>query len=242
MKRRIRFGSFMMVAVILLLVIASAPYARQYVETRRCGKRLATITQAARVWADAHNGRLPGGFGLMSNELASPRLLICPGDKSREPADNWHALTSANSSYQIGEGVLGTKDLPPEILQHIICLRCKVHSGSYANALGKVSVNSLPIPLRVYFLAGLAIVVFLGRRLWHHYKPAQGQLQGGTTAGDLLPRIEQVRHDHLAARRMAPNPWYRRGLIAAARRAVRALPFFRDRKGDPQVHENPSTT
>ena len=231
-----------MAAVTLLLLIASAPYARQFVETRRCGKRLAAITQAARVWADAHNGRLPSSFTLMSNELVSPRLLLCPGDKAREPADHWQALTSANSSYQIDEGALRAKDLPPEILQNICYLGCKVHSGNYANALGKVSVNGRPIPLRVYFLAGLAIVVFLGRRLWHHYEAAQDRLPDGTSAGALLPRIEQVRHDYLAARRMAPSPWYRKGLMAAARQAVRALPFFRDRKGDPQVRENPSTT
>lgn len=242
MKKRIRFGSFPMAAVIILVVIASAPYARQYVETRRCGRRLAAITQAARVWADAHNGRLPSSFILMSNELVNPRVLLCPGDKLREPADNWQALTTANSSYQIEEGALRAKDLPPEILQNICYLGCKVHSGNCADARGKLSVNSCPIPLRIYFLAGLAIAVFLGRRWWHPHKPLQGQLQSGTTAGDLLPRIEQIRHDYLAARRMAPSLWYRKGLMGAARRAVRALPYFRDRKGDPQVREKPSTT
>jgi len=242
MKRRITFGSFTMFAVALLLFIASAPYAKDYVETRRCGRQLAIINQAARVWAGAHNGRLPSGFILMSNELVSPRLLLCPGDKSREPADNWQALTSANSSYQIGEAALGAKDLPPEILQYISYLGCKVHSGNYANALGKVSVRSRPMPIRVRLLAGLAIVVFLGRYLWYRYRPVQGQLLAGSVAGDLLPRIERVRHEYLAARGMAPSPWYRKGLLAAARHAVRALAFFRDRKSDPQARENPRTT
>ena len=241
MKRRIRFGSFMMVAVTLLLVIASAPYARQYVETRRCGKQLEVINQAARVWAEAHNGRLPSSFILMSNELASPRQLLCPSDKSREPADNWQALTAANSSYQIGEGALGAKDLPPEILQRILYLQCKVHVANYANALGKIAGHSPPIPPATRYLAGLAIVVFLGRWLWGRSQAAEGQLTVGPVANDLLPRIEQVRHDYLAARGMAPSPWYRRGLIAAARHAVRALAFFRDRKSDPHGHENPRT-
>ena len=112
-------GPFTMFAVALLLVIASAPYAKHYVETRRCGRHLAVISQAARVWANAHNGRLPSGFIIMSNELVTPRLLFCPGDKSREPADNWQAFTSANSSYQIWEDASDTKDLPVEILQNI---------------------------------------------------------------------------------------------------------------------------
>jgi len=242
MKRRITFGSFTMFAVALLLFIASAPYAKDYVETRRCGKHLAVISQAAQVWANAHNGRLPSGFIIMSNELVTPRLLLCPGDKSREPADNWQAFTSANSSYEIREGASNAKDLPLEILQSIGYLQCRVHGGNYANALGKVSVRSRPIPISVRFLAGLTIVVFLGRCLWHRYKPVRGQHPGGTTAGDLLPRIEQVRQDYLAARGMAPSPWYRKGLVAAARHAVRALAFFRDRKSDPQARENPRTT
>ena len=231
-----------MFAGALLLFIASAPYAKDYVETRRCGKQLANINQAARVWAEAHNGRLPSGFILMSNELVSPRLLLCPSDRSRYPADNWQALTSANSSYQIGETELGAKDLPPEILQFISYLGCKVHSGNYVNALGKVSVRSCPIPIGVRFLAGLAIVglaivVFLGRCLWHRYRHVQGQLPGGSVAGDLLPRMEQVRHDYLAARGLAPSPWYRKGLLAAARHAVRALAFFADRKSEPHGRE-----
>jgi hypothetical protein len=75
--------------------------------------------------------------------------------------------------------------------------------------------------------------------LWDRYKPVRGQLAGGTTAGDLLPRIEQVRHDYLAARGIAPSPWYRKGLLATARHAVRALAFFADRKSDSQGRENP---
>ncbi len=242
MKRRIRFGSFTMFAVALLLLIASAPYARHYVETRRCGKHLAAISEAARVWRDAHNGRWPDGFIVMSNELVTPRLLLCPGDKSRDPAESWQAFTSANSSYQIWEGASAAKDFPPEILQNMCYLRCKIHFGNYANALGKIAAYRPPMPPATRFLAGLAIVVFFARWLWHRYKPGGGHLPAGIAAGELLPRIEQVRHDHLAARRMAPSPGYRKGLMAAARHALRRLAFFRDRKSDPQGRENPRTT
>jgi hypothetical protein len=269
MKRRIRFETLAMLAVALLLVIASAPYAQHYLETRKCGKHLAMISQAAQVWAKAHDGRLPSEFIVMSNELVAPRLLHCPGDKSREPADNWQAFRSVNNSYQMWEGTTplalaewsnamrpwadaptanarlamlvasGAKDLPVEILQKVDYLRCKVHGGNYANALGKVSVYSRPIPLTIGFLAGLAIVAFLGRGLWHHYKPVQGQLPSGTAAGDLLPRIEQVRRNYLAARGRGPSPWYRKGLLPIARQALRALAFFADRKRDPPGRENP---
>jgi hypothetical protein len=228
-------------AVTLLLVIASAPYAKHYVETRRCGKQLAAVSQAARIWANAHDDCLPGGFILMSNELVTPRLLVCPGEKSREPADNWQALTSANSSYQIGELASRAKDFPPEIRQQIRYLECKVHGGNYANALGKVSVDSRPVPLTILSLAGLAIVALLGRRLWHRYRPVR-QFPGGKAAGELLPRIEQVRRGYLAACGTPPSPWYRKGLLAAARHTVRALAFFAHRKSGLQDREHARRT
>lgn len=231
-----------MFAVVLLLVIASAPYAKDYVERRRCGKHLAAICQAIRVWTATHNGALPDGFPIMSNELASPRLLLCPADKSREPAANWQTFTSANSSYQIWPGAFGAKDFPPEMLQNIPYLQCKVHFGNSANAFGKVWVYSRPIPFTTCFLADLAIVILFGRLWWHHYKRGQDVLPGCTAAGALLPRVDQVRHDYLAARATLPTPWYRKGLVAAARRAVRALGFFRDRESAPQGRENPRAT
>jgi len=235
MKTRIRFGSLTMFAIAVFLVIASAPYAKDYLETRRCGKHLAAISQAALVWADAHNGRLPSGFILMSNELVSPRLLLCPADKSREPASDWHALTAANSSYQM-EGALGARDLPPDVRKIVSYLQCKVH-GYYANALGKVFIFN-PIPLGAALLASLALVAFVGGCLWQRYKPVQAQFPDDTAA-DLLPRIEQMRHDYLAEHKMPASPWYRRGLIAAARQAVRALAFFREKKDNPHGRENP---
>jgi hypothetical protein len=240
MERRIRFKLLVMLAMAVLLVIASAPYAKYFIETRRCGKRLAIIGQAARHWADVHNGRLPSGFIVISNELVTPRLLLCPGDKSREPVDNWQDFTSANTSYQIAEAVSSTADMPPEILQNICYLQCKVHGGNYANALGKVSVYKTPIPLRVFFLIGLTLATALVSPLWHRRKPIQGLPPHRTATADLLRPIERLRHNYLAARGMPPNPWSRRGLLATARHIVRTLAFFSDRESELSVGQNPA--
>jgi len=232
MKKGFIFGRLTMFAAAFLLAIPLAPSAKRYIENRRCGKHLAAIYQAARVWADAHDGRLPSGFTLISNELVTPRLLLCPGDKSREPADNWREFASANSSYAIWEGPPGAKDLPFEIQQSIPCLQCKVHGFNYANALGKVFVASRPSPFAISLLAGLSFLAFLGGSFWHRLKPVRSQPPIDTTTGDLLPRLGQVRHDYLAARGKGPSPWYRNSLLAAARHASRALAFFADRKHD----------
>jgi hypothetical protein len=235
-KRRIIFGRITVFAGTLLLAVALAPSAKRYIEARRCGGHLAAIYHAARVWADAHNNRLPSGFVIMTNELVTPRLLLCPGDQSREEADNWQAFSSANSSYNIWDGASGAKDLPIEIQQNTPYLQCKFHGFNYANALGKVSVGSRPNPSPISFLAGLAIIAFFGGWFWHRRKPVRGQFPDDTTAGDLLPRLELVRQHHIAARGMAPSARYRRNLLAAARHALRALAFFANRKGYQKPH------
>lgn len=232
MKKSINFGRLTMFAAAVLLAIPLAPSAKRYIENRRCGKHLAAIYQAAQLWADAHNGRLPTGFTLISNELVTPGLLLCPGDESREPADNWQAFTAVNSSYTIWEGASGAKNLPFEIQQNIPYLQCKVHGFNYANTLGKVFISGRPNPSAISLLASLSFIAFLGGCFWHRFKPVRRQLPVDTTAGDLLPRLEQVRHDYLAARGTRPSPWYRNSLLAAARHALRALAFFADRKND----------
>src|ERR1039457_1265782 len=40
-------------------------------------------------------------FRTMSNELGSPRILVCPADASTQPAQSMANLTAANISYQV---------------------------------------------------------------------------------------------------------------------------------------------
>jgi hypothetical protein len=37
----------------------------------------------------------------MSNELCTPKILICPDDKIRKPAESWATFTTNNCSYEI---------------------------------------------------------------------------------------------------------------------------------------------
>ena len=38
-------------------------------------------------------------FLVMSNELNSPKVLVCPNDSNRMPSTNWSSLRNANISY-----------------------------------------------------------------------------------------------------------------------------------------------
>ena len=41
-------------------------------------------------------------FSLASNDLVTPKILVCPADKDRKPADNFAVLASGNVSFSIG--------------------------------------------------------------------------------------------------------------------------------------------
>jgi len=50
----------------------------------------------------ANNGNLPFVFEVMSNEVSTPKILICPADVSRVAATNFLTLRNTNISYFVG--------------------------------------------------------------------------------------------------------------------------------------------
>jgi hypothetical protein len=97
-----------------------------------CGNYMCSICCTARAWAMDNDDLLPSDFLSMSNELATPRVLICPGDRSRHPALRWESLTPAQSSYEIvGPG-------RREGDANAVFIRCKVHPDHLGYADGTV--------------------------------------------------------------------------------------------------------
>jgi hypothetical protein len=73
------------------------------------------------LWPDEHDGRLPSDFLSMSNELATPKILICPGDRSRKAAAGWAAFGPQHCSYQIVAPGVTKADT------NKVFLRCPIH-------------------------------------------------------------------------------------------------------------------
>ncbi len=57
----------------------------------------------------------------MSNEINNTKILICPSDPSRRPAENFSSLTPDNCSYEIVTQGLKEGDVGG------VFLRCKIH-------------------------------------------------------------------------------------------------------------------
>lgn len=55
-------------------------------------------------------------FLVMTNELFSPKILVCPADPARQPATNWASLTASNVTYRVRTGLSVTRSRPGEVL------------------------------------------------------------------------------------------------------------------------------
>ena len=55
-------------------------------------------------------------FLVMTNELVSPKILVCPADPTRQPATNWASFTASNVTYRVRTGLSVTGSRPGEVL------------------------------------------------------------------------------------------------------------------------------
>jgi len=58
-------------------------------------------------------------FMVMSNELSTPKILVCPADSKKQPALDFLSLQPANVSYQMHSGTNLSETAPEEIL--VVC-------------------------------------------------------------------------------------------------------------------------
>ena len=106
-------------AIVVLLVYLALPrfYNPRVCSTRiKCVSNLKNIGLAARIYATDHNDQFPGSFfisnsvdlasvttadyfRMLSNELSTPKILLCPKDENRPEAAQWTNMLSKNISY-----------------------------------------------------------------------------------------------------------------------------------------------
>jgi len=116
-----------------------------------CMGQLTEVGLAFRLWAMDHDGQFPfnvpasnGGtleacqrkedgfdanafrhFQALSNLLVDPAVLVCPGDFSRQPADDWESLNSSSVTYLLRSGPQLSDRNPDEVL-----VRCPIDGNT----------------------------------------------------------------------------------------------------------------
>jgi hypothetical protein len=145
-------GAFLTVAVVgagaALLVRTSGislplkPETRAEALAGECDGRLLLIEVAVNNWYGQHNQQVPPDLVSLSNLLPSPRLLVCPADEVRVPADDWANVTPARISYEY------RVFRPAAAASASAHIRCPIHNTSRAapTLIRYVLASKFPAP------------------------------------------------------------------------------------------------
>jgi len=118
-----RWPLFLVIVAGLGLIAALGVSAslRRIARSRNCASNVVSICFGALLWANEHAGSFPTNFSCMSNELNSPKILVCPADHSRKRSADWVAFSAWGSSYDIVSSGVREGDT------NTVFLRCGVH-------------------------------------------------------------------------------------------------------------------
>jgi hypothetical protein len=89
-----------------------------------CVNNLKQIGLAMRIWSLDNQDAYPPNFLVMSNELNTPKILVCPKDTAHQIAESWSSFGSANFTYEYLIPSEGEK--PAEEPQRVL-VRCPIH-------------------------------------------------------------------------------------------------------------------
>lgn len=144
------YVGFFMTFILVALFLPALSRAKERAQSIQCANQMKQIGLAFKTWALDHNGQYPfnvstnsGGtlelcspgpdgfdrnaavhFSVLSNELSSPFILVCPGDRTKQRAFTWHNLQSINVSYQLRTGSNVNESHPDQVLAV-----CPIHGG-----------------------------------------------------------------------------------------------------------------
>jgi len=92
-------------------------------ERTQCVNNLKQIGLAIKVWSSEHDDKYPTSLMVISNELSTPKILICPGDTARQPYTSlgFGQFQDSMTSYQF--------TMKPDDANFPYCIiaRCPIH-------------------------------------------------------------------------------------------------------------------
>ena len=127
-------------AVLAGLLLPALAKAKGKAQSISCVNNLKQIGLAARIYATDHNDAYPPDFLSMKNELATPKILICPEapNSGLRVTLTWENFDPSQSSYEYV-----TRDLKESTpgFEKKVLFRCRVHGHA---CMGDGSVWQAP--------------------------------------------------------------------------------------------------
>jgi hypothetical protein len=102
--------------------LAEIDKARERARSINCVNNMKQMGLAVRVWALDNQDIGPPDIVCMSNELSTPKILVCPSDTNRVAAHDFNSFTMANFSYEFLAPNASDATDPQRLL-----FRCPIH-------------------------------------------------------------------------------------------------------------------
>jgi hypothetical protein len=118
--------------------------AREQAAQSACVNHLKQLGLAGKVYSLDATNTYPEHVLDMTNEMATPKILVCPADPGHQAAANWATYTAANCSYEYFAAGANSEQEPGRIM-----FRCPIHGnitlfdGSVQSRVGKNHPESI---------------------------------------------------------------------------------------------------
>jgi hypothetical protein len=113
------------IAIVAGLTLPALAKAKGKAQDVSCVNNLKQMGLAARIYATDNNGDYPRDFLTMTNELVTPKILICPGDPNAGGAPaGWASFDPSRISYEYV--TRGLTESTPEVEKKVL-FRCRIH-------------------------------------------------------------------------------------------------------------------
>lgn len=101
--------------------LTSLDQAREKARSIRCVNHMKNLGLALRIWATDHHDLFPTDLLVITNELGSTKMLVCPSDSARLATADWTSFSPGQISYEFLAP--GGTDADPQR----VASRCPIH-------------------------------------------------------------------------------------------------------------------